>query len=147
MKVSCGFVVLEAVDILDVEVEIVVFVDVGVIVLVFEVTVDGAPNVDDAAAPEWRVGLLPGPGVADGSPEKKRGAVSPVSWKAEPLAGEQLHVPASWSACPAVRSTENLQKEDDERYVAAIPRASIAAISNARHATCVCACGSMISAS
>ena len=48
----------------------VLVVDVVVIILVFEVTDEGAFDVEDAAAPERRVGLLSGPGVADGSVEK-----------------------------------------------------------------------------
>ncbi|MCJ1287410.1 hypothetical protein MMC26_006759 [Xylographa opegraphella] len=86
VKVSCEFAVLEAVNMPDVEVEIVVGVDEGVIILVFVVTVEGAFGVDDGAAPERSVGILPGPGVAEGSLEKKRGDVSPESWNAEPLA-------------------------------------------------------------
>ena len=79
VRVSCEFAVLEAVDILDVEVETMVVVDEETIILVFEVIVEGAFDVVDATAPECSVGLLPGPGVADGSVEKKRGAVSPIS--------------------------------------------------------------------
>ena len=83
VKVICELAALEAVDILNmvvrVKVDDEVAVDDRVVVLDVEVVEEGVINVDARAAPDCSVGLLPGPGVAEGSLEKKSGVVSPVS--------------------------------------------------------------------